>query len=556
MHRTKIIFHYLLLFIAIILLLACLKSANKILLRLSGIMRTTSSNLISNGTFKENLKYWKYDNNIKVVETNGEFSAYISTKDKKATKLWQDINVISGYTYQLSFTLNGPSKGGFVIYRDSKTGKEEYLWCHKKNDSARYLWEVKPNRSGNNQIYFCANEPGQFYFSNIEFKKKNIVVIIIYYMILTIILLIFLQNKSIFLVILITLALIPILKINNIQESKTENRSLSLYKPLFNKNTFNINFSEDFNNWINDQFWLRNKILKTQNSLNFLINKRFDNKYVIQGSNNWIFLKENLKIIAKPDTYYNNIYKQTKDSLIRLDSFCKGKKIKLYIIVTPFGEEIYNEELTNVNINHKIGRFGKITRQINKETGIDILYVYKDINEAKTNALVQYKTDHHWSKYGAYCAYNKIFKKICDDFMITNYNKKQYNYKRVKKYYGFGETFKYVKNINDNICQKLFPTNDEYLDLIPINNNISDDGRNTQNTNGINKRIFLFGDSYTRIIKDYFAYDFQNTRYMIKPLQIYMPIFENEILSYKPDIVVMIIYSQNYELIKNWYQNK
>lgn len=138
---------------------------------------------------------------------------------------------------------------------------------------------------------------------------------------------------------------------------------------------------------------------------------------------------------------------------------------------------------------------------------------------------------------------------------ITQDYNAPFNLKKHKYGFGYGETFVRVKNINDSLAKKIYPDEAEYLRFV-VNKDFycDDNGSRLFNKNSVNKKIFLFGDSYTRNIKNFFGYDFRNTKYMVKPLQIYMPQFEKEIAIYKPDAVVMIIYSQNYNLIKNWYK--
>lgn len=73
---------------------------------------------------------------------------------------------------------------------------------------------------------------------------------------------------------------------------------------------------------------------------------------------------------------------------------------------------------------------------------------------------------------------------------------------------------------------------------------------------GNGKKIFVFGDSFTRAIKEYFPPAFSETYYWIKPEQIYAPFAEEMISEIKPDIVVFVNYELNFTTISSWYDQR
>lgn len=533
-------------------MLASVKSTSSFFVKIDTLCGTLSRNLLQNGDFKARDNSWKHDKGVTITGTN----ACVQANNIKQTRLWQYVNIVSGKTYRLSFDLNGPSKGAFAIFRDDAANKETFFYCDGKNENNRYAFDFVPQNIGKSRIFLSTRGEGTFYYSNVELRKVNNILPIVYTALAVILLLVLVRSNLLFFVSFLLLALIPIAKMTKDKKSESENRTLAEYKPLFSKDKkLNKNFGSDFNNWLNDHFWIRNDLMRNQNSLKYIIDGKVDNKFVFQGKDKWLFLKGNIRRMAKPDSYYEDIYEDTKNAIKRFNDFCTKNNAKLYIVLAPFGEEVYSEEIQNLNITNRVGRFSKYADRLQTDTGATFIYSLESLQNAKTNALVQYKTDHHWTKLGAWNAYQILRSKIYHDLNITQAYNAPFNLKKHKYGFGYGETFVRVKNINDSLAKKIYPDDASYLRFV-VNKDFycDDNGSRLFNKSGVNKKIFLFGDSYTRNIKSFFGYDFRNTKYMVKPLQIYMPQFEKEIATYKPDAVVMVIYSQNYNLIKNWYK--
>ncbi len=131
--------------------------------------------------------------------------------------------------------------------------------------------------------------------------------------------------------------------------------------------------------------------------------------------------------------------------------------------------------------------------------------------------------------------------------MTTQSYNREYEFIKYKNDFGFGETYKRISNISDD----LFPRNTEHIN-VKNSNQINYDKKYILNENGAKLKVFLFGDSYVHNI---FVGGFKDVSYFTSPLQVFIAAVEKEISSINPD-VVMIIYSQNFELIKNWYDNE
>ncbi len=132
-----------------------------------------NKNLIKNGKFENDFKNWYKDENVVTTNIGTKTYAHIHNNDFKQIRIWQSVDVVSGKTYRLTFKLKDQQLGAFVIYRDIKTGQEQYLWCSGDDDIKTYIWDITPERSGKNNIYLSTNKPGDYYYANISLKIYN-----------------------------------------------------------------------------------------------------------------------------------------------------------------------------------------------------------------------------------------------------------------------------------------------------------------------------------------------------------------------------------------------
>lgn len=536
----------------------------------TSIKNIISGNILTNSDFKEGLKYWVCDKGVSLTNIGNQVYVHVVGRDKLQTRFMQNIDVVSGIVYQLKFDLTGKQNGAFPIYRDTKTGKEEYIFCGG-NDNAkkRYTWKIKPKRTGRNFLFFSTCQDGDYFYSNITLSDstsnavmKSIFIgcIILFLSILfEVIFLIFLYYSShlniFFTAFILLLVILPVVKISNEAKSDIENRNLATYKPIILDGKINTSYGKDFNDWLNDRFFFRNKILETQCIIKYSIDKRLENKFAFIGNNNWFFLRSNIKHIVnyKEDEIDN--YKKTLISLRKFKKFCENSKISLYIIVAPYSEEIYSSELAGITIEKEKCAIGKTISKLIKDSGINMLYAYDVINDSKQEGLLYYKTDHHWTKLAAFKTYKLIMNSIKKDYPnIKPILEDQYTISLAKKEeHKFEDTLKRF-NLPNAITKRINSSNTKYHNYNFKNSEYVQDNKSYYDYKyGNDKTLFIFGDSFVNNIRPFFGNTFSKTYYFVKPLQIYMPNIEKLILDYKPDIAVMIIYSQNFSLIKNWY---
>ena len=165
---------------AILLLIATSEQNSTISNKISEIVGLKSNNLLTNADFKEGLKGWRRDENVTLQETNGTKYVCINNVGKGQARFWQNINVISGKTYRLSFKVTSPHDGAFTILRNVKTGQETYNWCNGINNNQKFVWTIKSNSTGNEEIYFSTLQKGNYCFCDISIEQCNVFLILLY----------------------------------------------------------------------------------------------------------------------------------------------------------------------------------------------------------------------------------------------------------------------------------------------------------------------------------------------------------------------------------------
>ena len=121
-----------------------------------------------------------------------------------------------------------------------------------------------------------------------------------------------------------------------------EKRKLNEYKPLFSEHGVNYTYGRDFDLYLNDHFLGRNSLSQTKNYLFSLINRRFENDFIIAGKERFYFERKNIQEII---SWNGKDFSALERNLSRLKSFCDANKIDLYFCVVPFKGRAYFLEI-------------------------------------------------------------------------------------------------------------------------------------------------------------------------------------------------------------------
>lgn len=173
--------------------------------------------------------------------------------------------------------------------------------------------------------------------------------------------------------------------------SENENRYLAGF-PEYNFESYkNEEFMEGFDDWISDRFFGRE---------DWIVMKNTSNKLLGKTENNGVFVNNGM-MMQKWDGYDEAVYQKNLDAI---NGFLERHgEIPTYFMLVPNAQEIYKENVPKFAeigdqkefIENFYGSLKNITGTID---------VYSDLADNK-DSYIYYRTDHHWTSYGAYLAY-------------------------------------------------------------------------------------------------------------------------------------------------------
>lgn len=201
--------------------------------------------------------------------------------------------------------------------------------------------------------------------------------------------------------------------------SESENRYLE-QKPKFTSETLlNGEYASKYEEYITDQFLLRDEFIKVKTAADFAVLKR-ENKGVYIGKDGYL-----LEALTE-----NSVDKRIlENNLDRIAQFLSENK-NAYFMPVPTSAEIIEDKLPS--FAPSINQFEAV--QIGGEQFIDVFSLLKE----NAGSEVYYKTDHHWTTRGAYYGYAAIcgaldisprpiedyyVNSVTDDFYGTLYTK-------------------------------------------------------------------------------------------------------------------------------------
>lgn len=174
--------------------------------------------------------------------------------------------------------------------------------------------------------------------------------------------------------------------------SENENRYLKEF-PTYNfENYKNEKFMEDFDIWISDRFFGRESWIVLKNSFDKLMGKT---------ENNGVFITNDM-MMQKWDEYDETVYERNLKSI---NGFVeRHQEIPTYFMLVPNAQEIYKE---NVPKYAAVGNQKEFIENFysSLENIAGTIDAYSALS-ANKDSYIYYRTDHHWTSYGAYLAYS------------------------------------------------------------------------------------------------------------------------------------------------------
>jgi len=377
----------------------------------------------------------------------------------------------------------------------------------------------------------------------------------------------------IFVMIICCLLFIPMLHVDKRQKSKFEKRVLAKTPVLVKKHKLNLNYGKDFNAWFSDRFCGRNNAIKFNIVLTCIINSNncksgeitFDKKH------NLLYREFNFWGMNPLEENKDEILKLYAKNLNKFNKYCNNNKIALYVLLVPRQADFFDFEMADKRKNEP-NPADEVIDYLIKNTNTKIIYPTEEMQLANKETPVYFKTDHHWTKKGAYVGYNSLIKEIQKDFpsvpILEEKSLKKYYDKRVSEWwdrkFNTGQTYKqiglpkfYAKRVLDT--KYVYYKNPYKKNLKQVQSKYAEIEHDVQfyYPNGANKNILVIGDSFGCNLFEFLPYSFKNSLYLYNnPRGFKFKNYKDTIENYKPDILVLLFYTPNIPKFAKLYSEK
>ena len=297
-----------------------------------------------------------------------------------------------------------------------------------------------------------------------------------------------------------------------------------------------------FSNYFNDHLGLRNLSIVTSRWIRFNVFNVSPNKSVTVGKNDWLFFTSDIHYIdsinAQP--FKQNDLEQIKNNFLNIQNKFKDKGIKFYFLVAPNKQSIYPEYLPDYmkKINPD-SRLDQLTSYLAEFKEINFINPKKELGGIKKISPVYLKYDTHWNNMGAFVAYQKLGKKINQDFPIVktksldDYNlveKEAINRDLLEVQMGITEGFKETEKVFENINIKSKIVEGDCPDVYKTCGTLIKEINNPKLP-----KLVMFRDSFGNKLIPFISEHFRRSYYYWGSIPFSYSIIEKE----KPDMVIM-----------------
>lgn len=305
--------------------------------------------------------------------------------------------------------------------------------------------------------------------------------------------------------------------------SENEKRELSKLPDFSVSSVLNGKFESAFETYLNDHFPFREHFVEA------------DAKYMLaigRNGSNGIYKGEDGYLFAKPAA---NDVDAITENIDALKNFAKNTKIMSTMILMPSSGYIMSDTLPK---NHEEYFDGEIMDNIHKSVESDIRWVdiISKFTAAKDSGQIYFKTDHHYTTYGAYLAYEAF----CEEHGLTPF--KDYTIETYDGFYGTSyskaaiwnmnsesfEVWRYPSNatveIDGQVYNSLwFEEHLEKLDKYPVFLNGNQPFERITNPDVEGGNILILKDSYAHALIPFLAQhynriDVVDLRYYFEPV--------------------------------------
>ena len=266
--------------------------------------------------------------------------------------------------------------------------------------------------------------------------------------------------------------------------------------------------------------------------------------------------------------------------LIQMNHFCQQNQIKFYVLEVPRKESVYKEIIEDkYGFDEK--QFAKVSQAQDtirsgvRKYHIPYVYPYEALRNAIKQDLVFFKCSHHWTDWGAFIGYRELMKEVRKDFpdipvvSPKDYRRSQ-NWLQRDDYirdYGWPVHLpQFFNSGKDELNSPLVRALYNYYDHMNSDKMVVKVGKFTKDftyPEGKHK-VMLIGTSQNENFLQFLPYSAAQTKYIrlnmrqtktsdeFKILKLY----KKDIVTFKPDILILSIHTNNLHQLRDLCQIK
>lgn len=345
---------------------------------------------------------------------------------------------------------------------------------------------------------------------------------------------------------LITLTIPSLLTLFDIKLIENcEKRELHTF-PSF---SFSEKFIDDFENYFDDNFGLRNSMISWGSSIKVNVFKSSVHPQNVKfGKSGWLFYNKIDGSMFNSYTHQNLITNKELDSLVEVWENRKinleSKGIKYIMAVWPNKSTIYPEFIPltmQAQIRDTVSKTNQILNYLHSsKSSIPFITVRTNLLEEKKKTKIYRKLDTHWNEIGAYYAYKCFMEETTDilgvvpfdldDFSISYHNESKgdlLSMLGICETNSFSETNPTLQLTNNNL--PITKSEGQYENSLIFKNEKCEN----------RLKVLIFRDSFTDALIPFFKNHFYETHFVWFD-------YQNHIVdSIKPDIVITSFVERN-----------
>lgn len=367
-------------------------------------------------------------------------------------------------------------------------------------------------------------------------------------------------EDAFFLFVFFLLLVVPVSNISDAQKSIREGRTLKQRPKVSSVFKEGANFGKEYDDWFCDHLGGRDWLLKCHDEVQSAVQQ------TIRRSSAWLMQESGWSYRPSFATGLKmEFVSPIVSSLVKMKKFCDANHIKFYVFVVPRKEDIYQESLYGYGLDERKGHAAMAIheqiRRLTEKQHVSYIFPWTELRNASKQDYIFFKLSQHWTDWGAYIGYRALMDEIREDFpnvpvvSLRDYMLSQSRLIRDEWDRSFSDGW-LRKFFNLNIEQCRPTTMYNYYDHRKANQlvlNMGEFMKDYRYRGGVYK-IMLIGDSQNENLLGFLPYSAATTRFIRVNRNANLPYskqwkimkyYKKEILSYKPDILILSLFEPN-----------